>query len=185
MIKEFPDWLKTAQAKWKYKGQERPPFAQDPKQGQESVWDYPRPPKLVPDTRHVIVRANGQIIADSRSTFRVLETASPPTFYIPPHNVDKKTLTMRARSSLCEWKGIAQYFCMNSDGYFLEDVAWTYLSPFPGFEQIAGYLAFYPGKVACYVDEERVQPQPGGLYGGWVTEELVGPFKGEPGTESW
>ena len=120
-----------------------------------------------------------------RASYRVLETASPPTFYIPPQAVEKQWLTIRARSSLCEWKGIAQYWCLNLDGFILEDVAWSYLNPHPGFELIAGYLAFYPGRVTCHLDEELVQPQPGGLYGGWVTKDIVGPFKGKPGTEHW
>lgn len=185
MMKDLPEWVKAAQAKWKYRGLRRPSFAVEPQPGQESVWDYPRPPRILRDYRHVIVRANGQIIADSQSTYRVLETASPPTFYIPPHDVEKILLIPRVKSSLCEWKGTAQYWCLKIDGFFLEDVAWSYPSPFPGFELIAGYVAFYPNRVACFVNEELVQPQPGGLYGGWVTQEIVGPFKGERGTESW
>jgi uncharacterized protein (DUF427 family) len=185
MMKELPEGVKAAQAKWQYRGLRRPSFAIDPQAGQESVWDYPRPPRIVRDHRHVIVRANGRIIADSQSTYRVLETASPPTFYIPPDEIENNALVQRAKSSLCEWKGTAQYWCLNIDGFLLEDVAWSYPSPFPRFESIAGYVAFYPNRVACYVNEELVQPQPGGLYGGWVTQEIVGPFKGEPGTESW
>lgn len=185
MIKDLPEWIKAAQAKWKYRGQGRPSFAVEPQAGQESVWDYPRPPRLISENRHIIVRANGRIIADSQSTYRILETASPPTFYIPPHDIDNKVLVPGAKSSLCEWKGTAQYWGVKIDGSSLEDVAWSYLNPFPGFELIAGYVAFYPNRVACYVNEELVQPQPGALYGGWVTKELLGPFKGEPRTESW
>ena len=185
MVKELPEWAKAAQAKWRYRGRKRPPFAEEPKSGQESVWDYPRPPRLLPDNRHVVVRANDRIIGESHATYRVMETASPPTFYIPSHEIDKRSLTLRAQSSQCEWKGIAQYWCLNVDGLFIEEVAWSYLNPFPGFELLAGYVAFYPSRVACYVGEERVTPQPGGIYGGWVTKEIVGPFKGQPGTENW
>lgn len=183
--RELPPWARTAQAKWKYRGQERPPFALEPLPGQESVWDYPRPPMLVPDRRRVIVQANGQIIAESRHAFRVLETASPPTFYLPPHDVDKKALILRARSTQCEWKGIAYYWCVHLNGFFLEDVGWSYLDPYPEYALIAGYVAFHPGRVYCVVDREEVIPQPGSFYGGWVTSEIVGPFKGEQGTEDW
>ena len=185
MMEEIPEWVKAAQAKWKYRGLRRPSFAIEPQSGQESVWDYPRPPRIVRDHRHVIVRANGQIIADSQSTYRVLETASPPTFYIPPSNVDNSVLLPSTKSSLCEWKGRAQYWSIKMDGLVLEDVAWSYMNPFPGFEVIAGYIAFYPNRVDCYVNEELAQPQPGGLYGGWVTQDIVGPYKGEPDTGSW
>jgi len=185
MKKELPEWAKSAQEQWIYRGQNRPPFAIAPQAGQESVWDYPRPPRLEPDHRLVVVRARGRIIAESHFTFRILETASPPTFYIPPHDVDKSLLMLKARSSQCEWKGMAHYWSLKVDGLFLEDVGWSYLNPFPGFGTIAGYVAFYPGRVECYVGEERVTPQPGGLYGGWVTSEIVGPFKGLPGSQSW
>ena len=183
--KKLPEWAKAAQAKWRYRGQKRPAFAIEPQPGQESVWDYPRPPRLVADHRHIIIRTNEQIIADSRSVYRVLETASPPTFYIPLHEIDRTCLTPGTQSSLCEWKGIAQYWCLNAHGRFLKNVGWSYMNPYAGFETIAGYIAFYPNRVACSVDGELVQPQPGGLYGGWITKEIVGPFKGEPGTESW
>lgn len=124
-------------------------------------------------------------MVDSRSTYRVLETASPPTFYIPPADIDFSLLRLTASSSACEWKGIAQYWSLERGDVQLEGVAWAYPDPFPGYESIAGYLSFYPARLACYVDGERVQPQPGRLYGGWVTQELVGPFKGESGTEDW
>jgi len=185
MIKKLPEWIKSAQAKWKHRGQEKPSFAIEPHAGQESVWDYPRPPRIIPDTRHVVVRTGDRIIAESNSTYRILETASPPTFYIPPHDVDLHSLVLRATASMCEWKGIAQYWSLENPDHILEDIAWSYPAPYPGFEKIAGYLSFYPGRIACFVDEERVQPQPGGLYGGWITREIIGPFKGNPGTEHW
>ena len=185
MGKQLPDWARRGQAKWSYRGQERPSFAQTPHPGQESIWDYPRPPRVERDRRRVVVRAHERTVADSRATYRILETASPPTFYIPPKDIDFSLLRATATSSACEWKGIAQYWSLDFDDLHLEAVAWAYPEPFPGFELMAGYLAFYPNRLECYADGERVQPQPGTLYGGWVTQELVGPFKGEPGTEHW
>ena len=182
---DMPEWVKQAQAKWRYRGQMRPLFSIEPKPGQESVWDYPRPPRLQKDFRKIQIRANGKIVAESQAAFRVLETASPPTFYIPPNDVDTESFTLGSSFSLCEWKGKANYWCMNVDGVFIEDIAWTYADPYPGFELIAGCFSFYPNRLACYVDGERVQAQAGQLYGGWITSEIVGPFKGEPGTENW
>jgi uncharacterized protein (DUF427 family) len=149
MNTKLPEWVKEAQEQWRYRGQERPPFVVDPHPGQESVWDYPRPPKIQLDQRHIVVRANGQTIVDTQSTYRVLETASPPVFYIPPHEVNKKYLLIRTQSSFCEWKGIAQYWGLNVNGCFLENVAWTYLNPFSGFESIAGHFTFYPHRIEC------------------------------------
>lgn len=185
MKPKLPKWVQAAQAQWKYRGQEKPSFAITPNPGQESVWDYPRPPQLLADDRHVVIRANGIIIAESQSTYRILETASPPTFYIPPDQVDTQSLALQDLFSHCEWKGMAQYWCLYMDGLNLLDVAWSYLNPYPDFKLIAGYIAFHPRQVTCYVDEELVEPQPGDTYGGWITKEIVGPFKGETGTESW
>ena len=149
------------------------------------MWDYPRPLKLVPDSRRVEVRLAALIIADSTQTYRVLETASPPTFYVPPMDVRLEFLQLSSGSSICEWKGAARYWTLKSHARSSEPVGWSYPNPNPGFEAIAGYFSFYPARVECYVDGERVQPQPGEFYGGWVTHEIVGPFKGLPGTEHW
>ena len=169
---------------WKYRGQQRPEFAIAPEPGQESVWDYPRPPKLAPDRRRVEVVFEGGRLAASDRCIRVLETASPPTFYIPPSDVDWKTLEAAAGRSVCEWKGTAQYWGLSSRPE-LGPVAWSYPAPTPAFEKIKDYVAFYPAAVACYVAGERVRAQPGKFYGGWVTSDVVGPFKGEPGTQHW
>ena len=170
---------------WTYRGQKRPPFAEEPVPGQESVWDYPRPPKLVLDGRHVEVRLGELIIADASQTYRVLETASPPTFYISPHDVRLQLLQRCPGSSLCEWKGVAQYWALKSSVRDAQPLGWSYPDPNPPFAAITAYFSFYPSRVECYVDGERVQPQPGEFYGGWVTREIVGPFKGLPGTEHW
>lgn len=169
---------------WKYLGRERPPFAELPGAGQESVWDYPRPPKLASDTRRVIVRSGDLLIADSSENHRVLETAAPPTFYLPPHRVRMERLKAISRTSICEWKGVARYWILQA-GSSMEPVAWSYPAACPPYAAISEYVSFYPGRIECFLDGERVRPQPGYFYGGWITDEIVGPWKGAPGTESW
>ncbi|MBW2410653.1 MAG: DUF427 domain-containing protein [Deltaproteobacteria bacterium] len=169
---------------WKYRGQKRPEFAQTPGPGQESVWDYPRPPELAPDSRRVEVYYGDQMIASSRTAFRVLETASPPTFYIPPGDVNLELLSSAPGSSICEWKGAATYWSLASEPE-RGVVAWSYSDPSPAFLRIRAYVSFYPAIVKCFVGAERVRAQPGKFYGGWVTDEIIGPFKGEPGTQHW
>ena len=152
----------------------------------ESVWDYPRPPRLEHLTRHVRVVLGGIVIAESRRAARVLETSHPPVYYISPEDIRMELLTPAAGASFCEWKGNAGYYDASAGGKTVRAAAWTYRSPTPGFASIAGWLAFYPGKMdECTIDGEVVRPQAGGFYGGWITDELVGPFKGEPGTSGW
>jgi uncharacterized protein (DUF427 family) len=170
---------------WQYRGQERPAFAETPGPGQESVWDYPRPPAIVIDQRRVEVRLGDLVVADSRQSFRILETASPPTFYIPPHDVQVQLLQPCHGVSVCEWKGIAHYWVLRDHASFPQAIGWSYPTPNNPFEAIAGYFSFYPARVECFVDGERVRPQPGEFYGGWVTSEIVGPFKGDAGTPHW
>ena len=177
-----PEWARSA---WRYRGQERPPFAAVPGPGQESVWDYPRPPEVVPDVREVIVRVGAHEIARSRRSVRLLETASPPTFYLPPDDVLTAFLEMDTRTSRCEWKGEAHYWSVMLPGHRVNAAAWSYANPLPGYERIRGYFAFYPAALDCSVDAVSVVAQPGLFYGGWVTPEVVGPFKGEPGSEGW
>lgn len=167
---------------WQYTGRERPPFADEPGPGQESVWDYPRPPALERSDREVLVIAGGVELARSTGCYRVLETASPPTWYIPAEDVNTHALMPVAGSSFCEWKGAAAYWGLATSG---EMVGWSYPEPTDRFAAIRGAFSFYPGRVACYVAGERVRPQPGAFYGGWVTDEIVGPMKGEPGTGHW
>lgn len=170
---------------WQYRGQGRPAFAQNPGTGQESVWDYPRPPAIVMDHRRVEVRFGDLVIADSDQNYRILETASPPTFYIPPGDVHAQFLEPCSGASVCEWKGIAQYWALKDHAGSRQSIGWSYPRPKTPFEAIAGYFSFYPALVECFVDGERVRPQPGGFYGGWVTAGIVGPFKGDPGTGHW
>lgn len=169
---------------WTYRGQKRPDFAVIPKPGQESVWDYTRPPKLVRDERLVKVCCEDQIIAESSSTYRLLETASPPCFYIPPQDVKRKLLRLSAGASICEWKGLAQYWELAADPE-KGSVGWSYSAPKTAYEKIRDYISFYPSTLTCYVAGEKVKAQPGQFYGGWVTGEIVGPFKGTPGTGHW
>ncbi len=174
-------------ALWKYTGDERPPFATPTNAGEESVWDYPRPPRVVADAREVVVRIGDVELARSSATVRVLETASPPTFYIPLADVRRELLVAspESRSTHCEWKGWSRYWSVVDGGTLLGDVAWSYPAPTAPFAEIAGCVSVYPGRLACFVDGERVRPQEGGFYGGWVTNEIVGPWKGGPGTSGW
>ncbi|MGB5474406.1 MAG: DUF427 domain-containing protein, partial [Gammaproteobacteria bacterium] len=151
----------------------------------ESVWDYPRPPVIVADTRLVQVRLHDVLIAETRAARRILETASPPTFYLPPDSVQRNCLRLGTQGSYCEWKGRANYFDVCAGEDCVEQAAWTYPEPSAQFAAIRNYLAFYPGRLECYVDGERVRAQAGGFYGGWITDDIVGPFKGEPGTSGW
>ena len=125
------------------------------------------------------------LIARTERSVRVLETASPPTFYLPREDVSMGLLQPASGHSFCEWKGQASYFDVSSGDAAIDHAAWTYDDPRDAFSRIAGHIGFYPGRVACYVDGERVRPQAGGFYGGWVISEIVGPFKGEPGTGGW
>jgi len=170
---------------WQYDGRVRPPFAEPAKRGQESVWDYPRPPALVEDARRVVIRLGDTRIADTGAALRVLETASPPTFYLPLEDVVEGLLAWRDGGSVCEWKGVASYCDLVLPERRIADVGWRYPRPPPEFAAIAGCVSFYPGRVECYVAGERVRPQPGGFYGGWLTNEIVGPVKGVPGTGHW
>lgn len=158
----------------------------EPGPGQESVWDYPRPPAVVPTTKLVRVVFNGEVVAETRRALRVLETSHPPVYYIPPEDVRTELLTQTARRSFCEWKGAATYWTLAVGERVSADAAWSYPDPAPGYEAIAGYFAFYPQRVdECTVDGEVVRAQEGGFYGGWITSEIVGPFKGGPGSMGW
>ncbi len=162
------------------------PHRIEPGPGQESVWDYPRPPRVEASPRTVRVMLGGVEIARSDRTMRVLETAGAPTYYIPPEDVPTVYLVGSDLTSWCEWKGEARYFDAVAGGSRSEKAAWSYPDPKPEFEAIKNFVAFYPGRVeACYLDDELVRPQPGKFYGGWVTDDIVGPVKGEPGSEAW
>ena len=154
--------------------------------GKESVWDYPRPPRLEPVRRRIRVVLGGLVVADTTAAYRVLETSHPPNYYLPPADIRPDVLTRSDRRSFCEWKGEAHYFDVRAGGRLERDAAWGYDSPSRAFAAISGYVAFYPGRMdACFVDDEQVLPQPGGFYGGWITADLEGPFKGGPGSQGW
>ena len=150
----------------------------EPGPGQESVWDYPRPPRVEKTARHVHVVFDGEVIADTRRASRVLETSHPPVYYIPPEDIRIEYLTETGRRTWCEWKGQAGYYSLSVEGEQVNNAAWFYPDPTPGYEAIRGH-------VACYVDGERVQAQPGDFHGGWITSDIVGPFKGGLGTAGW
>ncbi len=158
----------------------------EPKEGQESVWDYPRPPALEKVDEELKIVFNGEVIAQTTNGYRVLETSHPPVYYFPPEDVDDVYVEHAGGSSFCEWKGRAKYVSVEVDGTRAEKVGWYYPEPTAKFEPIKDYIAFYAGPMdACYVGEEQAEPQPGGFYGGWVTSDVVGPFKGGPGTMGW
>lgn len=162
---------------------ERPAFAIEPGPGQESVWDYPRPPAVMRDSRTVEVRDGAALIAFSTASYKVMETASPPTFYIPRANVNLDLLVQVDDRTYCEWKGTASYWALARCPEV--PVAWSYERPRSAFDVIKGFIAFYPGRLDCFLDGERVRAQAGRFYGGWITSEVVGPFKGDPGTGHW
>jgi uncharacterized protein (DUF427 family) len=153
----------------------------------ESVWDYPRPPRVEPAARRIRVVLAGQTIADTTRAHRVLETSHPPVYYVPREDVAAGTLERAAGpESFCEWKGRATYLDVIAAGRRVRRGAWTYPSPAPGFEAICDAVAFYPALMdECWVDDERAAPQPGRFYGGWITSDVLGPFKGGPGSVGW
>ncbi len=180
---QIPAWVRAARDKWVNIGARRPAFAVEPGPGQESVWDYPRPPAVVPDGRLVEVVADDGVIATTTGSIRVLETSHPPSFYVPAADViPGRLVDVPGSSSRCEWKGLAEYVAVAGTS---EPIGWRYPDPFPEFAQHAGWVSFYPDRVKCIVDGEIVRAQAGGFYGGWITDEIVGPFKGEPGTAGW
>ena len=158
----------------------------DDRAASESVWDYPRPPRVEPSDELVEVVLGGVVIASTRASYRVLETSHPPTYYLPREAFAEGTVRPAEGSSYCEWKGAASYFDLVAGTTVAARAAWGYPEPTRGFEAIAGHLAVYPARVdRCTVDGEVVQPQPGGFYGGWITSRVTGPFKGGPGTRGW
>jgi uncharacterized protein (DUF427 family) len=157
-----------------------------PKSGQESVWDYPRPPKVEATSKRIRVLLNGVVLADTTEAKRVLETSHPPSYYIPQKDIYMAYFKAIPRKTLCEFKGTASYWTLLVEGKEAVSAAWSYAEPSKGYEAIKDHLSFYPGKVdACYVDEEKVTAQAGDFYGGWITSDIVGPFKGERGTHGW
>jgi uncharacterized protein (DUF427 family) len=154
--------------------------------GQESVWAYPRPAIAEPCARHVSILHKGHVVADTRASIRTLETSHPPSYYCPPADIDMTLLTLTARTSLCEWKGHARYYDVRIGTEVFRDVAWSYPNPTRAFAILRDHIAFYAAPFErCYIDGERVVPQAGGFYGGWITPHVAGPFKGRPGSMFW
>ncbi len=179
------DRLAMARAQWRWRGHDRPPFADPTEPGQVSVWDFPRPPELVRDAREIVVRWGDLEIARTCSAWAVRETAHPPSFYLPLVDVQRELLHSAGGGSLCEWKGPACYWHLVDGSRRLAMVAWSYPQPLAGAEPLAECVAFYAHELDCTVGGARVTPQAGSFYGGWVTPELVGPFKGGPGSNAW
>lgn len=157
-----------------------------PGPGQESVWQYPRPPRIESSRSRVVVRLGGRVIGDTTDSVRVLETSHPPVYYLPRAAFPEGTLVPAQGASFCEFKGAAKYLTVTTPDATAERAAWYYPTPSPGYEQLVDRVALYPGLMdSCEVDGETVLPQAGGFYGGWITSKVVGPFKGEPGTTGW
>ena len=152
----------------------------------ESVWDYPRPPRVEASARLLRVVFAGVTVAETTRGFRVLETSHPPMYYFPPEDVRTEYLRLNGGHSYCEFKGRTDYYDLVVGEQVSSDAAWFYRAPLPGFQEIRDHIAFYPGRVdACFVDDEQVQAQESDYYGGWITSEIEGPFKGAPGTMRW
>ncbi len=164
----------------------QPPERTTPGPNQESVWDYPRPPRLEPVADRLRVIFNGVTIADTTNAQRVLETSHPPTYYLPPADIQPGVLQPARRTSLCEWKGAAHYFNVVVGDQAATNAAWAYPEPVPAFAALRDHVAFYPHLMdACFVGDDQVDAQAGGFYGGWITPRIVGPFKGPAGTGLW
>lgn len=158
----------------------------EPGPGQESVWDYPRPPAIEPVTSVLRVELGDVVLAETARGYRVLETSQPPAYYFPPDDVSMAHLASSALRTFCEWKGQARYWTARVGDRVVENIAWSYDNPTERCTVIKGYLAFYAQRAdACFVAGERVQPPEGGFYGGWITSNIVGPFKGGEGTAGW
>jgi uncharacterized protein (DUF427 family) len=152
----------------------------------ESVWDYPRPPAVEDVPQRIKIVFNGQIIVDSQNAKRVLETSHPPTYYIPLEDIKPEALQPAPGKTWCEWKGEARYYDVLIGDLIAESAAWYYPNPVPDYAEIKDHVAFYASKMeACFVGDERVKPQPGAFYGGWITANIDGPCKGGPGTSGW
>ena len=165
---------------------ERPANIEPPAPGQESVWDYPRPPRIEPVPLPLRVEFAGVTVAATVRGLRVCETSGAPAYYFPPEDVKRVFLRPMTHTTRCEWKGAAAYWTLSVRGRESQAAAWCYPAPLDGYEAIAGWFAFHAERAdACYVGDERAVPQPGGYYGGWITSGIVGPFKGDPGTERW
>ena len=148
----------------------------------ERVSNYPRPPRLEPSHEHILVTALGETLVETDRSLRVLETFHPPTYYLPPEAMRSELIhPVGGRPSFCEWKGVASYFDVVVADRRLTRAVWTYSNPSERFSELTGWFALYPQMMdGCWVEGERVVPQQGGVYGGWITSRVEGPFKGDP-----
>ena len=161
-------------------------FRVTPGPGQESVWDYPRPPRLEETDERVKVVFGGVTLAYTARAKRVLEKSHPPVYYITRVDIRTEYLTLARDTSFCEWKGAARYYEVSTEERKERRAAWFYPDPVPAYRDLENYVAFYPSLMdACWVGGEKVRAQEGDFYGGWITSDIVGPFKGGPGTWSW
>lgn len=182
----LPDDLQAEQAKWRAFPRQRPAEMVCPGPGQESVWVYPRPPRVEAVAKRLRVEFGGIVLAETSKGLRVLETSSPPVFYFPPEDVVLRYLAETSHSTFCEWKGVAHYWSMQIQDRVAPQGGWSYPDPTAGYEMIRNYVAFHPNQMdACYVGDDVVTSQAGDFYGGWITADITGPFKGDPGTEAW
>lgn len=184
-VLELTPAVARARAGWRYRGDRRPAFAERTDPGEESVWDYPRPPRLEPVVQRLRVTHGDRVLAETSHGVRILETAGAPTYYFPPQDVNSAAFADLPDQSLCEWKGLATSIRLDGQSGGRHAVGWRYDLTFAEFTAIRGWYSFYPGSLACYVGAEQARPQPGGYYGGWVTACLRGPIKGNPGSEGW
>ncbi|MEQ8692077.1 MAG: DUF427 domain-containing protein [Pseudomonadales bacterium] len=175
------DAIRASREQWQYRGEGRPEFAEQPGVEQESVWDYPRPPRIEPVSEVLRVFSGKTEIAQTQRGVRVCETAGAPTYYFPPQDVDFKHISLGEMSSICEWKGVAQ--SLTVDG--IAGAGWRYVRMFEEYIDLYDWPSFHPKHLLCFIDIEQVSHQDGGFYGGWVSSRLSGPIKGRPGTEAW
>lgn len=154
--------------------------------GQESVWDYPRPPRLEPAGDRIAIEHRGRTLVETTRAIRLLETSHPPTYYVPAEDLLPGALRPAGGGSLCEWKGRAAYWDVVLGDEVIARAGWSYPSPMPAYARLRDHVAFYAGPFdRCTVGGERVVPQPGRFYGGWITSRVAGPFKGIPGSDGW
>ncbi len=180
LLTPTPD-VERARAKWRYTGHQRPAFAIRPGEGEMSVWNFPRPPRIEVTRARLRVESGHKLVAETTRGARVLETAGAPTFYFPPEDVDSGLLRKTGSTFHCEWKGISDEVAAGST----LRAGWVLTGIYAEFKELYGWYAFYPQELQCFIGGERVGAQPGSYYGGWVTADLVGPIKGEPGSGGW
>ena len=180
ILPETPEIL-SARQKWRHIGNGRPEFAERTADGEESVWDFPRPPVSEVVRQSLRVYRGQDLVAETQRGVRIKETAGAPTYYFPPADVDQDAVTYGELTSTCEWKGVAQ----EAHVLGVKNAGWRYVRMFAAFADLFEWVSFYPKVLRCFVGDELVEQQPGDFYGGWVTHNLRGPIKGRSGSEDW